>query len=171
MIFIPVTFMSKSISKIVSGFFIFFVFAANSQTPEICLKHLQLGNTTQEHWTPGIVRSNSDVNGGIIYEIGIKVKKGGYITFQNLITEGQVLEVELIKDGKRNAAGPFKKGDEITLIARSDKQRPVEKPDDLTADKLKSKRAAGGILYTIKEKQYLHTVDKFTARQRNALSQ
>jgi hypothetical protein len=156
----------------VTGLFISFSFFAMAQSsPEVCLKHLQVNEAFKQKWNPGIVRNNSKSAGGMMYSIKIKVKKNGYITFNKLITENEVLDVEVTKDGNRNITGPFDKGDEVTIIARSEINKPGPQPDPALSSKVKSKHAAGAILYTYKGKQYLHTLDRLTEAENNTLSQ
>src|SRR5687768_13367205 len=129
-----------------SGLLIFYSLCANAQSPTPCTKHLQINAATQQKWNPGIVQDNSQPSGGIVYEVKIKVKKKGYIAFQNLIIENQVLDVEVIKDGNRNVKGPFQKNDELSLIARSDKKKSYASPEQTVAAIVASKNAEGAIV-------------------------
>jgi hypothetical protein len=156
----------------VTGLFISFSFFAMAQSsPEVCLKHLQVNEALKQKWNPGIVRNNSKPSGGMMYLIEIKVKKNGYITFNKLITENEVLDVEVMKGGNRNVTGPFEKGDAVTIIARSEINKQSPAPDSAISSKIKSKHAAGAILYTYKDKQYLHTLDRLTETENKKLSQ
>jgi hypothetical protein len=150
----------------VSLMVVFFLLSiqAKAQTPA-CSKHLKIEESTQRNWNPGIVQQNAGDTGGLIYEVKIKVKKGGYITFQNLIIEDQVLDVEVKQNGDRQAEGPFKKRDEVVLSARTDKTKsPVAAPNEITLT-MKKKNATAALLYTSKGKQYIHPISNFTARQ------
>jgi len=142
---------------------------AAAQSPEACNKHLQIREATKETWSPGVVRKNSDQAGGVIYEVKIKIRKSGSINFQKLITDGQSFDIELVKDGERNAHGPFKKGDEVKLIARTDKKQEATKADDSVMKMLAEKDATSAILYTSKKKQYYHTLPEFSPRQSDQL--
>jgi hypothetical protein len=145
---------------------------ANAQSaPNICTKDLTIEQASQEKWNPGIVLNNSKASGGIAYKIKIKIRTTGYVIFNNLITENEALPVEILKDGTRSAGGSFKKGDVVTLIARSDKNMTQSPPDSLISSKLKNKNLEAAILYTTREKQYLHPVDHFTVTESHKLSQ
>ena len=143
----------------------------HAQTPNLCTKHLAVGTSTESNWAPGIVQNNSQPAGGKVYEVQIKIRKNGYITFENLITENEVLPVEIVKDGTRNVAGPFKKGDVLTLIARTDKKKVQPAPENSIALKIKSKNAVGAVSYTFKDKQYIHPLASFIAKENKKLSQ
>jgi hypothetical protein len=137
---------------------------ANAQI-SVCSKHLKIQESTQRHWNPGIVTENSAQAGGSIYEVKIKVKKGSNIAFEKLIAEGQALDIELKQNGQRGAQGPFKKGDEIILSARTDKQQPLTNSDQEVATAIRNKKATGAILYTLNDKKYIQTIANFTVWQ------
>lgn len=146
-------------------------FTVHAQSPVFCLKHVEVVSATRENWAPGIVKNNEERTGGIICEISVRIKKNGDITFQDLILEDQVLTVEVSKDGKRNVPGPFKKGDQLLLIARSDKKQSPVAPDASVVLQMKTKDTAGALLYTFKNKQYLRPVDVLTEKSNRKLPQ
>jgi hypothetical protein len=151
---------------------IFFIVSIDvtSQTP-VCTKHLKIEESTQRNWNPGVVKENSAQAGGDIFEVKIKVKKGGYITFEKLIIEDQALAVEVKQDGNRGAQGPFKKGDEIILTSRTDKEEPFNKADQAIVTTINNKNAIGAVLYTVKGKEYIHTISNFTVRKNGKATQ
>jgi hypothetical protein len=142
---------------------------AVAQSPKFCKKHLQISEAKQEKWNPGIVKKNSDQAGGIIYSLKIKVRKSGYVTFEKLIIDGQALDVEVIQNGTRDVQGPFQKGDEITLKARSDKKHEIVKADESIVKKLTEKHSVAAILYQIKNKQYYQTLQGFATAEGDRL--
>lgn len=144
-------------------------FTINAQ--KFCLKDIDVASASKENWAPGIVKNNSEPSGGIIFEISIKIKRNGDITFQDLILEDQVLPIEVTKDGKRNVPGPFQKGDELVLIARSDKKKSPATPDQSVIRELNAKKTEGALLYTFKNKQYLRPVAVFTQKSNKKLPQ
>jgi hypothetical protein len=155
----------------ISALLTFCSFFTNAQTPDVCTKHLIIQQATHEKWNPGITLNNSKASGGVVYTVKIKIRTNGYVTFNNLITENEVLPVEILKDGARNVSGSFKKGDVITLIARSDKNMTQGPPDPTISSKLKNRNAEAVILYTTREKRYLHPVDHLTEKESHKLSQ
>jgi hypothetical protein len=157
---------------VISGLLVSYSFFTQAQSvPELCNKHLRVSEASAEKWNPGIVVNNGQHSGGMIYSIQIKIRKNGYVTFNNLILESEVLPIEVVKDGKRDVNGSFKKGDVITLIARSDKKKPQNPPGSPISTKLKNKKAEIGVLYTYKGKQYLHALDHVIIKQSSNLSQ
>lgn len=152
------------------GFFIFCGLTTNAQTPTICVKPVQVSEATRENWSPGIVRENTANAGGVIYQVSVKIKKKGDITFHNLIVNDQVLDIEVVKYGDRNAPGPFVKGDELLLIGRSDRSKEAAGADASLLQKVKEQKAEGAILYTFRSKQYLRPIETFAVKRDNPLS-
>jgi hypothetical protein len=148
-----------------TGLLFLCTFSIYAQSPAFCLKHVEVVTAFKENWVPGVVKNNEDRAGGTIFEISVRIKKNGGITFQQLILENQILSIEVTKDGKRNVPGPFNKGDELVLIARSDKNKSTAPPDDSAIRQLKAKNAEGALLYTIKNKQYLRPVDVIAGKR------
>jgi hypothetical protein len=142
-----------------------------AQSPEICTKHLEIKEASQQTWGPGIVKKNAEQAGGVKYEVKIKIRKNGHVTFKSLIVDNQILPVEISQNGNRNMQGPFAKGDEVTLIARTDKEKPAEVSDEVTNEKMQQRNAVAAILYDYKKKQYLHTLKKFSTHRRDKLTQ
>jgi hypothetical protein len=156
-----------------SAILIFSSFFSNvHSTPDVCRKHLQVIEASQARWNPGIVLSNNNPSGGIIYTIKIKIRTNGYVTFNNLITGNETLAVEVEKDGTRTtSSGTFTKGDVITLIARSDRAKTQVPPDQSINSKLQNRKAEAAILYSLKEKQHLHPIDHLAVKESHKLSQ
>ena len=77
----------------------------------------------------------------------------------------------MTKDGNRNLTGPFKKGDVVTIIARSEINKPGSQPEPATLSKIKAKHAEAAVLYMYKDKQYLHTLDHLSEAENDKLSQ
>lgn len=105
-------------------FFIFFWAPAFGQV-KTTQKHFSVESATQRKWSPGVVQKNAKREGGMIYEVVVKVKKGGDYQFAYLIVEGQPLEIEVIADGQRNAKGPFSKRSKITLVSRTEAGKTI----------------------------------------------
>lgn len=143
----------------------------NIHAQKFCLKDIDVASASKENWAPGIVKNNAEPAGGIIFEVSVRIKKNGEITFQDLILEDRVLPIEVTMDGKRNVPGPFKKGDELVLIARSDKKNSPVTPDQSIIRELKAKNIEGALLYTFKNKQYLRPVVAFTEKRNKKLPQ
>ena len=115
------------------------------------------------------MKKNSYQAGGIIYSLKIKVRKSGYVTFEKLIIDGQALDVEVIQNGARDVQGPFQKGDEVTLTARSDRKHEPVKADESIVKKLTEKHSVAAILYQIKNKQYYQTLQAFSTSESDRL--
>ena len=76
-----------------------------------------------------------------------------------------MLPVEVKQNGNRNVAGTFKKGDEVVLIARTNKQKQVTAAEDALLAKMKDKGAPAAVIYSNKDKKYFHTISTFTVTQ------
>ena len=159
-----------TLKAIFFGFILFRAFTINAQTPTVCLKPVQVAEATKENWAPGIVRENSANAGGVIYQVSVKIRKKGDVTFQSLIVDDQVLNIEAVKYGERNASGPFLKGDELLLIARSDQSKEAAGADAPLLQKVEEQKAEGAILYTFRSKQYLRPIEAFAVKRDNPLS-
>ncbi len=141
------------------------VLPVHAQTPEFCLKPVKVIEATQERWAPGVVRDNAAQEGGTIYRISVRIRKKGDVTFQGLILNEGTLEIEAINDGQRNASGPFSKGEELLLVARSEKKAtPTTPPDPSFIEKMKSRNAAALLLFTYRGKQFIRPVGTFETR-------
>ena len=158
-----------TLKAIVFGVSFLCALTINAQTPTICVKPVQVSDATRENWSPGIVRENTGNAGGVIYQVSVKIRKKGEVSFNSLIVDGQVLDIESVKYGERNAAGPFMKGDELLLIARSDRSKHIAGADASLLERVKDHKAEGAILYTFKNKQYLRPIEAFTEKRDNPL--
>jgi hypothetical protein len=157
--------MDKLLALILFSVIFIYTFSVNAQTPIACNKHLQINSATEQKWNPGIVQDNNEPAGGMVYEIKIKVKKSGYILFQNLIIDNQVLPLEVVKDAKRSAVGPFSKDDVLSLIARTNRKKNYSAPDEAIVRIVNGKNAKAAIVYTLDEKHHVHTIPKFDAKE------
>lgn len=151
-----------------SGLLISFTHA-QAQSPTVCLRPLAVKEATEESWAPGVVRENTTAAGGSLYRISVIVRKKGNVLFDKLILNDQVLTIEAVHEGQRHADGPFSKGDEVLLIARSDRARPGSTPEDAVVSMIKKRNAAGALLYTFRDKQYLRPIEAFTEKRSNPL--
>ncbi len=155
----------------INGFLILCSVTLYAQAPRICNRPVQLLDATRQNWAPGIVQENSQSSGGMIYELSVRIRKKGNVTFDKLIVNNQMLDVEAVQDGQRHVAGPFRKGDRILLIARFDRSKSPEPADENILARLKNKDAEAALLYTIRNKQRLKPVQSFAEKRANALPQ
>lgn len=85
----------------------------------------------------------------MLYHITIRTRKKG-ISFHELVTADASLDIEVVRGTERNITGPFAKGEELVLVARSAKGSRA--PD--TAWWAKSGNAAALILFSRKGKRF-----------------
>lgn len=163
--------MNKLVGVALLSTLIFVSTINSSAQTEVCTKHLILKEASQAKWNPGIVKSNSESSGGKTFEVRIKVRKQGYLTIENLITENEVISFEVIQNGNRNAKGPFKKGDELLIVGRTDRKKQESAPAVTLVDMLRSEKAAGAIVYRFRDQTYLHPITQFAEKQSNKLSE
>jgi len=84
-------------------------------------RYFRILEATESSWAPGIVQKKGEPSGGMIYEVHLRIRKGGAINIQGLIVNGTLLPVEIIKDQQRNFSGTLKNRDIVTLVARTEK--------------------------------------------------
>lgn len=108
-----------------------------------------VSEATQETWSPGIVADPASSSGGMLYRITVRTRKKG-ISFHQLVTSDARVDIEVVRGAERNATGPFAKGEELVLVARSAKDSPA--PD--AALRIKAGNAAALILFSRKGKRF-----------------
>jgi hypothetical protein len=138
---------------------------------KISSKHFKIIEASQHKWTPGVAQENAKQVGGLIYEIKLRVKKKGSLQFDQFISEGKALGIEVTRDSERNAKGPFNKGDVLTLIARTDVSQAATVPDQVLEEYIsKAKQKPGWIVYSFKEKKYMAGISVIEEKVPNQLS-
>ena len=149
----------KSISSL-----IFFLVLNNSiAQSQITSKHLRVLNASEQSWSPGIVRQNTEPAGGKVYEIHIKVRKRGAYNFESLLVGNEKLDIEIAQNGERNLSNAFyKKCSKWQLIARSN-QNDVKKITDesLTNMITENRDIDGWILYKFKGQTFAKSIAHF----------
>lgn len=128
---------------------------------KISTKHLKIIDASQHKWSPGTVQKNSEPAGGIIYETKIKVKKSGDLKIDHFIIEDKLLKVEINKGTERKVSGPFTKGDELTILARSETSSPIS--ENLSAS-IGAKKKSAWLMYTVDGKNYLAGVSRINQK-------
>jgi|GEM_PF-5465901 len=153
-----------SIAAIFIGSCLCFSLSANAQSPKLCSRHFRILSATKEAWSPGIVRNNNEIAGGVNYELKIKVRRKAPLEFQNLTAENKTLKIEVRKGGEPLTAST-KKGDVLTLIARYDLKK--ESSDNQTSDISKTineNNTAAAIHYIVNDVHYLHLVESIETK-------
>lgn len=134
---------------------------------KISSKHFKVIDASQHKWSPGVVQKNSEPAGGVIYEIKIKMKKNG-VKVDQFITENKSLKIEINKGAERHAGGPFRKGDQLTIVARSESSSPV---GENWAAAIATKNKTGWLGYSFDGKNYLAGVSQINQKSAAQMSQ
>lgn len=136
---------------------------------QISSKHVKINAATQMSWSPGMIQQNSAPAGGKVFEVAIKIKKRGDYVFEKMIVDGQSLDIEMVKDGKRGIDGPYKKCSKWHIISRSDRGEVKDIIDpDIRSTINENQAVVGWIKYKFKGETLLAPVNQFESKSANS---
>lgn len=93
--------------------------SALGQNPAISSRHFKIRDATRQAWSPGIVRENTAISGGYIFQLGVKARKGGRYQVERLIVNGESLSIEATQGGEARSTDRVRKCSKWKFIARS----------------------------------------------------
>ena len=143
----------------------FLVFSAlNSAAAQVkfSTKYFKVTEATVQSWSPGASRNTDKREGGFIYQVKATVTKANQLKFDSLIVNGSMLAIEVVNGTQRNFKGPFLKGDQITILARSEHSEPIKKAPGKLWVAIEGRNGSGCVSGHLKGKPYLFFISKFT---------
>jgi hypothetical protein len=134
-----------------------------SAQAKLSTKYFKATEATVQSWSAGASRNTGKMESGFIYQVKATVTKGNLLQFDSLIVDGNSLAIEVVKGTQRNYRGPFSKGEQITILARTENGGPARKASAILLAGIAKRKEAGFISYRANGKAYLFPVSKFTS--------
>jgi hypothetical protein len=138
------------------------VLSAATAQVKFATKFFKVTEATVQSWSPGASRNTGKTEGGFVYQVKATVTKASQLQFDSLVVDGNMLAIEVVKGTQRNYKGPFSKGDQLTILARTENGASIKKASTKLLEAMAQKKGSGFISYRVKGKPYLYSISKFT---------
>lgn len=136
--------------------------AALAQNPAISSKHFKIREATQQAWSPGIVRENTTPAGGQIYQLSIKVRRGGQYQVERLIVNGESIPIETTQRGEARSTERVRKCSKWEFMARSSSNNPQPMSNEIRNVLDRAGASDAWILYQFEGSYFLAAVPNVT---------
>jgi len=130
---------------------------------KVSRQYVKVLEATQRRWSPGTVQKNTSTSGGFIFEIRVKIKRGGDWQFQQGVFDKKAMPIEVTRQTERNVQGPWRRREVLTLVGRTDDGATATPADEAIVDVILQAGAHTALVLKVNDKLYLVPIKKITS--------